>query len=84
MITGSHMRLLEEELEGLRDRISAGRASADGVRVLQRLAARMLADGRGGEFEPALVQIRDLLEAVSRNMASQARLRRIAEDRSPP
>ena len=71
MITSSHMRLLEDELEGLRDRLSSGGVSVADVCALQRLVARMLEDGRGGEFEPTLIEISDLLETVSQTAAGR-------------
>ena len=81
MIADTHMKLLQEELEALRARLSAGQASISDVRALHQMAARMLADGRGGGYESALAQIHDLLDVVARTMHSQARLRRIARGR---
>ena len=80
MVTESHMTILREELEGLRDRVRAGDASVEDVRSLHHVASRMLTDGREGPYEPALEQINDLLDVITRNMFSQARLQRIADE----
>ena len=78
MINDLHMKLLEEELQALRDRLRAGRASVGDVGSLHRITSRMLADGKGGAYEPALTQIHSLLDAVTKTMCSQARLKRFA------
>lgn len=83
MIIDSHMRLLQEELEALRERLRAGDTPVSDVRTLQRVAERMLADGKDGPYEPALTQIHSLLDAVVRTMYSQARLRRMAANLPP-
>jgi len=73
------MQTLQEKLEALRHEMHQGNASAQDVRAIHHVASKMLTDGRGGPYEPALDQINGLLDTITRTMYSQARLSRIAD-----
>lgn len=75
MITASHMKMLQAELEELRDRMRRGSGSADQVQSLRLMARRMLDDGRGGSYEKALVQVLSLLDSVLNGEFERQRLR---------
>lgn len=75
MITASHMRMLQAELEELRDRMRRGHGSAEEVQTLRRMAEKMHTDGRDGSYEKALSQVLDLLDSVLNGEYERERLR---------
>lgn len=80
MITESHMRMLQGELESLRDRMRLSRVKVDEVHTLHRMSERMLNDGRDGPFAPALTQINDLLSAIAAGLSGKQPMRQACDE----